>query len=424
MISGTRLAGMLDFNRAVVQDEIVKISSRLVETDRKLNAMRIEEALAWRRYAIRAPAVSDDAVANGRVAEIFDRRVQRAESRMQAISEADIALANLEKRHAEASSAVNAARAALAESAARLESEIAGGGFIANLDKDEKALLSHAATISRWADEAKSALPGLLGGIEASRPFAYLRRRGYGTDSPKGRWPWRSLDAWLAKTIDFEGTNAAYEELKAYPSAAGSWKAECDAALARVMAEKTRMKDAAVAGLDAPRRDLAECLNGLDEVEARIDLLVLERAEAMMHLLDVALGRDREYQTMVDTFVRLLSKEKAAAMVRLSVPGESRPGMSSAEVDLIVKNRILLSMESDGLRRHLSGAERRFKAIEEVQARLALRKWNSPAAAFSLDERTMLCHDLSTGRMARDEAWTEIERGFLGNGGPAPGLTA
>lgn len=410
MITGSRLASMLAFQRDVVQDEIVKASGRLVEVDRKLNALRIEEALAWRRYANRVPTGAD-AVALEKVAAIFERRVDGARASIDAVSRADAELAALGKRHSEAAAEVAEARAALESRSSEPLLDAATRETLEQLESKGFVLKRHAGRILTWNVQAKHEIPLRLAEIEGRKPFAYLSRRGFGTDGYRAAWPWKALDEWLARVTDFETLSAAHAELAEYPAQTVAWAKDCDAQLDDNYKEINRVTEEAVsAALDAPRSQLARSVNRLNDVENAMDGHRIERAEAMMRLLDLALGRDRDYQTMVDTFIRLLSHEKAAAMIRLATPGETV--VPTGEIDLIVRERILLSMESDGLRRYLIGAESRMKGVEDVMARLSLRKWNSPVAAFELDERPMLCHDLATGRTSRETAWQEIEAGL------------
>lgn len=405
MISGTRLAAMIAFQRTVVQEEILKTAARLVDVDRRLNALRIEEALSWRRCATRR-AAGDDASANGKVAAIFERRVEKADAFARKVAAAEAGLAGLEKRQAAAAADCEAARAALRDMERQAADE--AEGCAAQADRRTADIRRHASMIAVWRTHARTSVPQVSSLIESSRPFAYLRRRGYGTPEQKGVWPWSRLDGWLADRIGYEGMAASLRSLQNYQSTAEGWQRQCDEAIQAAEREGERLKGEAMdAALGAPRNGLAACLNGLAEVENSMDRLSMERTEALAGLLDVALGRDGEYQTMVDTFIRLLSREKAAAMARLTAPGE--PAAPPAEIDLIVRDRILLSMESDGLRRHLCGAEGRLKAVEDLQSRLSLRKWNTPSAAFDIDDRSMLCHDVATGRSSGADAWAEIE---------------
>jgi len=410
MITGTRLASMLAFQRDVVQDEIVKASGRLVEVDRKLNALRIEEALAWRRYANRTPTGAD-AMANEKVAAIFERRVEGARSAIDVISRADAEVAALEKRHSGAAAAVAEARAALETRSSEPLLDAAARESLERLERESAELKGHLARLLNWNVQAKHEIPIRLADIEGRKPFAYLSRRGFGTDAYRAGWPWKGLDGWLARTVGFDDLSGTHAALTEYFAQTAAWSKECETKLDDNLREISRVTEAAVsAALDSPRSQLAECVNRLSDVENAMDGHRIVRAEALMRLLDLALGRDRDYQTMVDTFIRLLSHEKAAAMVRLATPGEAVT--PTGEIDLIVRDRLLLSMESDGLRRYLLGAESRIKAVEDVMSRLNLRKWNSTGATFEIDERTMLCHDLATGRTSAETAWQEIEGGL------------
>lgn len=424
MITGTRLADNLAFHRSVVQNEILKMSARLLEIDRKLNLMRIEEAVAWRRYASFGEDTSTGDEACETVRAILDKRHLKANTAIRVIEEAEIELAALQRPRQAAAAAVEQARKALNLEEALIRKALETDADVARNHAEAEALARHEQRLAGWIKEAPAIIGPLVRSFEADPAFTYLRGRGYGTDAYRGIGPARLLDRWLAGRCSYETAYENYRAALEYEDQTNFWQKECEERRTKLKAEAEDILSSRMAALDGTRGELADALNALDGLDERADGLRIGRSMAMADILQVVLGRDFEYQAMVDTFVRLLAKERAAAMIRIVASPEAGPDAeTTAEIDRIVGERIGLSMEADGYRRHISGAEKRNSALEAVVSKLALREWDMAGTTFGLDDRSLLCHDLANGRVDAETAWQEIEASHGGRP-EAPPLAA
>jgi len=409
MITGARLSDILAFNRGIVQDEILKAASFLLDIDRRLAAMRLDEARAWGSYA--GGNASDEKLSEAveGLRSLAAARRKRVAQAIEAAREADVEASALRRPRAEAAYRLAEAKAAfeLAEKAAM--ERAACDPETVRLREAAEAVRLHRKTVEGWMGEAFASSRPLLEPYDADPAFAYLSGRGFGTPSYKAGPLARLLDRKLARKTGYAAAAEGRAKVAGYLEAADGWIAECDARLAAIAARLQESTDRTMAEIDGPRSVLAAALNEEDAVSRRAEAVESARREAVNVVLQVSLGRDGECRAMTKALAALMAKERSSAMVRAAASPEGPDAAASAELDAIVRARIGLSMEADGLRMHLAGAAARLKAVEEVLTRLALRGWDSRGTIFGLDERTMLAHDLSMGRIGVDTAWTEIE---------------
>src|SRR5690606_28078032 len=138
-----------------------------------------------------------------------------------------------------------------------------------------------------------------------------------------------------------------------------------------------RTAEKAMEGLDGPRSALAEALNEEDALARKADALDSTAREALEAVIEIALGKDDDHAGMSASLVSLITQERVGAMERASLPPGGPDTATSVELDGIVRERISLSMEADGLRVQIAFAAARLQAIEDVAIRLALRKWDT-----------------------------------------------
>lgn len=409
MITGQRLSEMLSFHRAGLQEEVLKAASSLLAVNRRLDSMRLEEAMAWARYAGGDPGRTRLQEGMKEAKAVAEARHARMESVIGKARAADEEAAALRPRLSAAAERLAAARAGFeaAEKAALERAE--ADPETALLRHAAETVRQHKARIEGWTEEAFARSRPLLESFDSDPAFAYLHGRGYGTASYKAGPVARVLDRWLAKKALYEEAAKRRARVAGYLEESGVWLAKCNRMLREIDARLQAVADRAMADADGPRSRLAEALNEENAASLKLTTLDDERREALMTVIDMALGRDSECQVLTERLVGLIARERAEATMRAAASPEGPDRQEDAEIDRIVRERVSLSMEADGLRMNIAIAAARLKALEDVDLKLRLRGWHRPDVSFSLEELTLLLHDLAAGRIGADEAWADIE---------------
>lgn len=332
---------------AELREGLKSVMGRLMDSERQLWSQRLDEVALWQSVH---PIADDEQARTVRhqIGQVLERRAAAVADAIEKIASIDETYAALKHASAAAEDEVVQARARFDAAEADVLRRLAEDPAIVALDREEGRLMRIRNLNGNWQEDLEALVNERLSEYNADPVFAYLDRRGYGSEGYASGWLTRRLDAMLARSFDFDSEKANMEAVQAYPAQYAEQIEALEAAINRLPAQRNaairRIKDS----LDPEREILADALNDAAGVVAKFENARRAKADAVQRVSDSIRGADEESAMVTEAVVALLAKERASAALR----GSSETVKAAAlQVDALLKKRISVAKEVDGIRR-------------------------------------------------------------------------
>jgi hypothetical protein len=318
----------------------------LAQSERDLWMLRLQEVDLWQ--SVGGPAKDDrSAKIKEQVIQVLDRRDSSTTNSLARIRTIDDAYNAVERKSADREQAVAAARRRFEAAEAEIQRALVEDPSIVKLDKEEKRLKHIKSLNANWREELDALIDERVATYNADRFFAYLQRRGFGTEQYQAKWPFSVLDAKLAYWSRYEEELAHLHAVLSYPDQYAEDIKKLDASLAKIEPARKAAIRAIKARLDPEREILADALNSAAEVVSQFEGTKESKSAAFKRIEDGISGEDDETKLITEAVVALLARARASAALHAD---DQTIRQISARVDALVKNRIAVARETDTLR--------------------------------------------------------------------------
>jgi len=413
MIRGSTILSKLQERRRDIESEKRSLSRSIVDHDAQLGILRRDEAIAWARFA--RTQLTEGTALPSAVQDLIDERNRAYAKAGQTLNLAEDEIGKLEEQRNSLRKVLADAEARLAARQGEIDALVENDPRTVALRQEASTLGDNLAAMQHKLDRAKADAQEKGLAYEEDEFFAYLRKRGYGTETYASTGIVRTLDRWLADLTGYREAAADYGRLKAIPAWLDDRVEELEAKVASIGADLEAIRDehdASVAPLESAAR---KARNDLDHVEATISAARLNEANAAKFLDAVAKGEDPIQQRIMETLISRLSNEKREALRRMA--GSTRSAeddLALAEIEEIARKRLRISSAADAMRSDLASVDRRLEAVEDAEKRLKRKGWDRNAAEFDMTSRDQdeLIDRLAGGYIASDLFFREVSSAY------------
>ncbi len=421
MLSGQRTLSEIDGALRTARSEMDRLDSDLnwssesLASNRRSQARALKELAAMRLDLLEQGEFIDSLdSADHRAKQLLDEREQAIELLESEIEQNQHELAELEDRRKSAHRDVDDAAKRVAELEAQTQESLdQDAAYLAQLERtrDAESVVSHAEEKLAQAEAVQE---------EKGRPFRedalfeYLWSRHYGTLDYKAGAFARTMDAWVARLIDYETARRNYWMLTEIPK--------------RLAQHVEQVKDLAEDELEQ-LQDIenahAEAMGVLDAQE------VLAKMEHQQDELDDALERqENELQQLrarhgtfvagedeyIKQSVGLLTESMQRMPVR-ELDGRARRTLTTEDdalvrelEDLRHQDRVIQEQLSEHRRLHAAHLER-LKELEDVRRRFKRRRFDDLRSSFGNEQLIMMMlNEFLRGGVRGSVLWDVLKR--------------
>lgn len=345
--------------RSALKDVITQITA----AEKDLWSLRLKEVSIWQAI----PPRSEDKRATTIHEQVFlvlDQRELAVNRAITTLATINDTYANLQEEARAAEMEVAEARKRFNSAEERVEHRLLNDTVLRELDQEEARLSRLRDLNVNWMDDLAPLIDARLAEFDGDKIYGYLSGRGFGTESYASGKITKRLDQILARWSGFEEAETRRAEIELYPMQYAASMDLLQNTLARLPAKRAAAVKQIKDSLDPWREKLAITLNKTAAVVERFDAAKRSKTAAVSRIRDCISGSDEETQLVVKAVVALLASERAKATMR----GDERMVRAAeADVDKLLKSRIVLSRQADDLRRN---ATEILALLEDMQSLL------------------------------------------------------
>lgn len=410
MISGLRLQEALLFQKSHLEKTFLDSAAKMIRIERNLNVLRIEEILGW--HSACQGKITDNSGSIKRVGEMIDAKLARAQEAITSIRQSKNLLGELRAERKATETRVKSMRDDLNTRTKANQERFKKDPAIVDLKGTIKALNDQLNQTSANYANAKANHPLVMAKFDKDKAFQYLFRRGYGTSDYKANPVVAKLDTWLADKIDFMYAARIYQSAVTVETDFDDFMLAYESKRIELNSALTELEFAIQHELDDARFEFAAAVNSIEDIDKKGRTTQQKIEASRLIVKSIVRSEDKDYQTQMESLVKFLAREKAAATVRLSKNDSPEFVIERSKAEDLGRERTSLSVEADGMRRLATTQADRLTAIDEILRRLKARQWLTDDTYFDLNENSKFFIEITFGEANLDTAWQMLQRAY------------
>lgn len=245
--------------------------------------------------------------------------------------------------------------------------------------------------------------------------FAYLQKRRYGLDKPKGWFLTRALDRWIAGKVDYAAAAVNYRRLQDIPrrleAHLDSLEQQTDAAR---QALKKAEEDMLIAeGVEALRKASIFEQTQLEKLDAKIETVEDEHQTLRVELAQITAGASGPYQEALRLLADTLARRNLPDLKVLA--SQTRSYADDEAVDQLAMLRdhgADLDRDHHEATKLLEEYRKGLAQLEAVRRQFKSRRYDAPYSQFPSggDMIGALIGQVLAGVLSGSDLWRQIER--------------
>ena len=407
--SGSTLFRKISETRGSLESEISRHTQSALAVSRKSLVLLEQQAGMWASLAEIHLDLASDLPAE--IARLVGRRKERLDKQKELVETSSGRIRELTDAHRDREAEMTVAQTRFDAHEQELAARLAADPEAVKLTALVNRLTTDVRNLAEKTDRIRKDCEDKASAYEDDELFAYLRRRGFGTDGYRSSGLVARLDHWVSRLCGYDRAAADYVQLQKIPG----WHEEN---LARIRSELSR----STAALEILHKDTFKTLvplkDALRQAGGRLDAAAddLARAhasvkEAQRTLADAASAQDEDLKVIRRTFAKTLERANLKDLEALAARTETK------EDDRIVRNiaanraeLAALEEQSDGIAREVAVLKGRVSEIESIEGRFRRKNWHHSDHSFGLrgDVDGFLA-GLVTGMVTSDSVWRSLE---------------